>query len=144
MQSTTHKSVDFLEKDRAWRLLDASSDSLGRVATQAAVLLMGKHKPYRSPHLDCGDFVVVTNTAQIQLTGNKLKQKTYFKHSGYPDGGKLVSVEKLLKEKPERVMELAVKRMLPKNKLGDKMLKRLKIYSGKEHPHGSQNPKPWK
>ncbi len=138
---TTYPSVESLIKDRSWHHLDAKGKVLGRLATRAATLLMGKHKPVWSPHLDCGDFVVVTNARHIHLTGKKLEQKVYFSHSGYPDGAKLTLAKKLIEERPERMVELAVRRMLPKTKLGSRMLVRLKIYPDQTHPHGSQNPK---
>ena len=138
---TLHKDIGFIQKSRQWHLMDASDQVLGRLASRAASLLIGKHKVFFSHHLDCGDFVVVTNAQNVKLTGNKITQKEYFSHSGYPKGGKNTPVRKLLEERPERVVELAVKRMLPKNKLGSQMYTRLKVYSGSQHPHGSQNPK---
>ncbi|MBI4368687.1 MAG: 50S ribosomal protein L13 [Elusimicrobia bacterium] len=138
---TTFPEAKTLEGQRAWRHLDARDKVLGRLATQAAMMLMGKNKVLWTPHLDCGDFVVVTNAQNVKLTGKKLTQKEYFSHSGYPDGKKMTSVKKLLAERPERVIELAVRRMLPKTRLGRKMFTRLKVYSGDTHPHGSQRPK---
>lgn len=137
---TTYPSVESLVQNRAWHLLDAKDKILGRLATRAAVLLMGKHKPVWSPHLDCGDFVVVTNARQIKMSGKKLEQKAYFSHSGYPDGAKLTLAKKLIQDRPQRIVQLAVRRMLPKTKLGSRMMARLKIYSDQNHPHGSQNP----
>ncbi|MBI2070710.1 MAG: 50S ribosomal protein L13 [Elusimicrobia bacterium] len=137
---TVFPDVGKLSATRVWHLLDAKDKVLGRLASKAAVLLMGKHKPTWSPHLDCGDFVVVTNAAQIRLTGKKILQKQYFSHSGYPDGMKITPVKKLLSDHPERVMEFAVKRMLPKTSLGRLMMRRLKIYAGDKHPHGNHKP----
>ncbi len=126
------------EIQRQWHLMDAEGKVLGRMATQIATILRGKDKPLYMPSVDCGDFVVVTNAAKIVLTGNKLEQKTHFRHSGQPGGGTLTPYVKLMAEKPEKAVELAVKGMLPKNKLGDRQLKRLKIYRGAEHPHAAQ------
>jgi len=120
---------------REWHLFDASDKVLGRFATQVASLLMGKHKPMYCPHLDTGDFVVVINAAKISVTGNKLKQKIYHRHSGYPGGLKSVSLEKMMETHPTRVIEHAVKGMLPHNRLGAKMFKKLKVYAGDTHPH---------
>ena len=123
---------------REWHVIDASGKILGRMATQVASLLMGKHKPMFSPNLDTGDFVVVINADKIRVTGNKAKQKLYHRHSGYPGGLKSISLEKMLQTNPTRVIELAVKGMLPHNRLGAKMIKKLKVYVGDTHPHLSQ------
>ena len=123
---------------RDWHIIDASGEILGRMATDVAKLLMGKHKATFSRHLDCGDFVVVINAAKIRVTGNKLKAKIYYRHSGYPGGLKEVTLERMLKKSPGRVIEHAVKGMLPKNRLGAKMLKKLKVYAGEVHPHQAQ------
>ena len=123
---------------RDWHIIDASGEILGRMATDVAKLLMGKHKATFSRHLDCGDFVVVINAAKIRVTGNKLKEKVYYRHSGYPGGLKEVTLERMLKKSPGRVIEHAVKGMLPKNRLGAKMLKKLKVYAGETHPHQAQ------
>jgi large subunit ribosomal protein L13 len=120
---------------REWHLVDASDKVLGRFATQVASLLMGKHKPIFSQNLDTGDFVVVINAAKVRVTGNKLKQKIYHRHSGYPGGLKSVSLEKMMETHPTRVIEHAVKGMLPHNRLGAKMFKKLKVYAGDIHPH---------
>ena len=138
---TTFPAVKDLDRQREWHHIDAKGKVLGRLASGVAMILMGKLKVIWSPHLDVGDFVIVTNAQDIKLTGKKLIQKQYFSHSGYPDGAKLTSVKKLMAERPERVIKLAVQRMLPKTTLGRKMLTRLKIYSGDKHPHGSQQPK---
>ena len=120
---------------REWRVIDASDKVLGRLATQVASLLMGKHKPIFSPNQDTGDFVVVINAEKIRVTGNKAKQKVYYRHSGYPGGLKGISLEKLMQTNPARVIEYAVKGMLPHNRLGAKMFRKLKVYAGDTHPH---------
>ena len=130
------------EIDRRWRLLDAEGQVLGRLATRVATLLMGKHKPSYTPFLDCGDHVVVVNADKIVLTGNKLDQKTYYRHSGYPGGIKEIKARRLLSERPTKLVELAVAGMLPKNRLGRRMRKKLKVYAGPEHPHAAQGPEP--
>ena len=129
-----------VEVTRAWYIVDATGMTLGRLATVLATHLMGKQKPMYTPHIDCGDNVVVINAERIAVTGNKLADKKYYRHSGYPGGIKEVSLEKQLATHPERVIEHAVKGMLPKNKLQAPRLKRLKVYAGPEHPHGPQNP----
>ena len=126
------------EIKRQWHSIDASGRILGRVATEAAGLLMGKHKPIFTRHLDSGDFVVITNAEKVQVTGNKSQQKLYYRHSGYPGGLKSTSLEKLSQADPTRVIEYAVKGMLPKNRLRDGMMKRLKVYVGEAHPHLAQ------
>lgn len=128
-------SVKKSEIERKWHLIDASDKILGKVATEAARLLMGKHKPMFSRHLDTGDFVVVINASKVRFTGNKLADKMYYWHSGYPGGFKSINLEKLMQTNPEKVIEHAVKGMLPHNKLGAAMLKKLKVYAGEEHPH---------
>jgi large subunit ribosomal protein L13 len=124
--------------ERKWHVIDASGKTLGRLAGQVARLLMGKHKPQYAPYLDCGDYVIVLNASKIKLTGNKAKQKTYVRHSGYPGGIKVVNFEKMLETHPTRVIEHAVKGMLPHNLLGDAMLKKLKVYENDKHPHQAQ------
>lgn len=124
---------------REWHVIDASDQILGRMATRAAVLLMGKHKPIFCSNLDTGDFVVIINAGKIRVTGNnKAKQKTYYRHSGYPGGLKEITLEKLLLAKPTRVIEHAVKGMLPHTRLGAMMIKKLKVYAGEAHPHLAQ------
>ena len=124
---------------REWHVIDASDQILGRLATRATVLLMGKHKPIFSSNLDTGDFVVIINAGKVQVTGNnKAKQKTYYRHSGYPGGLKKITLEKLLLAKPTRVIEHAVKGMLPHTRLGAIMMKKLKVYVGEAHPHRAQ------
>jgi large subunit ribosomal protein L13 len=126
------------EIKRQWHTIDASGKILGKVATEAASLLMGKHKPIFSRHLDSGDFVVITNAEKVKVSGNKSKQKLYYRHSGYPGGLKSISLEKLSQTEPTRVIEYAVKGMLPKNRLRDGMMKRLRVYVGEAHPHPAQ------
>jgi large subunit ribosomal protein L13 len=128
------------EVQRDWVLVDASDMVLGRLATRIAEILKGKTKPQYTPHVDVGDFVVVINAEKIRLTGNKAADKSYFSHSGYPGGLKEVSFERMLEKHPERIIEKAVKGMLPKNSLGRSMGKKLKVYAGPEHPHEAQNP----
>ncbi len=123
---------------REWHVIDASDKVLGRLATEVARLLMGKHKPIISRNLDTGDFVVVINADKVRVTGNKAKQKLYYRHSGYPGGLKSISLEKMMQTNPTRVIEYAVKGMLPHNRLGASMRKKLKVYAGDTHPHLSQ------
>jgi large subunit ribosomal protein L13 len=134
-------SVKASEIKRHWHVLDASGRVLGKLATEAAQLIMGKHKPTYTRHLDVGDYVVVTNAGKIVLTGNKTQQKVYHRHTGYPGGLKTVTFEKMIAEKPTWVIEHAVKGMLPKNRLGAAMLKKLKVYTGDAHPHRGQTEK---
>jgi large subunit ribosomal protein L13 len=124
-----------------WCVVDAQGKILGRLASEIAIRLRGKHKPIYTPHLDTGDFVIVVNAEKIQLTGNKLADKIYYRHSGYPGGLTETTAGKLLQEKPEDVLKIAVRGMLPKNTLGRAMLKKLKIYRGPEHPHDAQCPR---
>jgi large subunit ribosomal protein L13 len=123
-----------------WYLVDASDKVLGRLATQIAKYLRGKHKPEFTPHADAGDYIVVINAAGIRVTGNKSQDKKYYTHSGYPGGIKEVTFEKLQAKDPVRIIENAVKGMLPKNPLGREMLRKLKVYAGAEHPHAAQQP----
>ena len=125
-----------------WFLVDATGKTLGRLATRLATILRGKHKAIYTPHMDTGDYVVVVNVEKIAVTGNKVKDKIYYRHSGYPGGIKSISFEKLQQEHPERILQLAVKRMLPKGALGSAMFSKLKVYAGVEHPHAAQLPKP--
>ena len=127
-----------------WLLVDAGGQSLGRVASQVAHLLRGKNKPIFTPHVDTGDFVVIVNAANVKLTGNKLKDKWYYHHTGYPGGLKAIWAERLLEQKPTELMRLAIKRMMPRNPLNRKILhSKLKIYPGPEHPHQAQQPRPF-
>ena len=131
------------EVSRDWVVFDASGKILGRFATKIADKLRGKDKPTFTPHVDGGDFVVVINADKVKVTGNKAEQKKYYKHSLYPAGLKEKSYKEVLVSTPERIIENAVKGMLPKNKLGKSIIKKLKVYSGSEHPHESQNPSVW-
>ena len=128
--------------EKKWYVVDASGKVLGRLANRIAVVLMGKHKPIYTPHVDTGDYVIVVNADKVVLTGKKLDQKKYYRHSGYPGGLKEITARQMFEKHPEKVVYLAVKRMLPKNKLGRKMLKKLKVYAGPEHPHQAQKPEP--
>ena len=123
---------------REWHVIDASDRILGKLATQAASLLMGKHKPIFSRNMDTGDFVVVINADKIRVTGRKAKQKLYYRHSGYPGGFKSISLEEMMQTNPTRAVEYAVKGMLPHNRLGSSILKKLKVYAGDSHPHLGQ------
>jgi large subunit ribosomal protein L13 len=128
------------ELQHNWYVVDATDKILGRLATEVAVYLRGKHKPEFAPHMDNGDFVIVVNADKIKVTGNKLTQKKYYRHSGYIGGLKETNLNTLLGSKPERVIEHAVKGMLPKNALGRAIFKKLKVYAGPDHPHTAQNP----
>ena len=127
--------------ERQWHIIDASDKVLGRLATRVASLLMGKHKPIFSRNLDTGDYVVIINAEKVRVTGNKTKQKLYYRHSGYPGGLKTISLEKMMQTHPTRVIEYAVKGMLPHNRLGTSMMKKLKVYVGEAHPHLAQTGK---
>jgi large subunit ribosomal protein L13 len=126
-----------------WLLIDAKGRTLGRLASEIAFLLRGKHKPIFTPHLDTGDFVIVINADKVKLTGKKLTDKYYFHHTGFPGGVKAVQAEKLFQKKPTEVLRIAVKRMLPKNALNRQIIHKLKLYAGVEHPHAAQQPKPY-
>ncbi|NPA30519.1 MAG: 50S ribosomal protein L13 [Chloroflexi bacterium] len=139
MTRTYYPKPDEVTHD--WYVVDASGQVLGRLATKIATLLMGKHKPAYTPGVDMGDFVVVINASRVRVTGRKLDDKKYYRHSGYPGGIHETSLKDMLRTHPERAIELAVKGMLPKNRLGRKMLKRLKVYAGPQHPHEAQQPK---
>ena len=138
MKTETLKGSEIV---RDWHLVNAEGQTLGRLASSIAQILRGKNKVSFSYHLDMSDFVVVVNAEKINLTGNKEDSKEYWRHTGYPGGQKVVSYKKMIKEKPEQIIQNAVKGMLPHNKLGRKLLKHLKIYSGASHPHEAQNPK---
>ena len=129
------------EITREWYLVDAEGKTLGRLATQIADTLRGKRKPHFTPHVDTGDFVIVVNAEKIQVTGNKLDQKRYYRHSGYPGGLRSRTLREQLERRPTEVLRVAVKGMLPKNRLARQQITKLKIYAGPEHPHESQNPK---
>lgn len=128
------------EVDKKWYLVDAENRVLGRLASQIAIRLRGKHKSIFTPHADTGDFIVVINADKVALTGSKWDNKMYYRHTGYTGGIKQISAKKLLEKKPDEVLRLAVKRMLPKNSLGRRQLKKLKIYAGPDHPHQAQEP----
>ncbi|MEC3894795.1 MULTISPECIES: 50S ribosomal protein L13 [Nocardiopsis] len=128
---------------RQWHVVDATDLVLGRMASQVATLLRGKHKPYYAPHVDTGDFVIIVNAEKVALTGNKLEQKRAYRHSGYPGGLRSVAYADLLEKNPERAIEKAIKGMLPKGTLGRQMAKKLKVYAGPEHPHQAQQPVPF-
>ncbi|MBL7052958.1 MAG: 50S ribosomal protein L13 [Candidatus Marinimicrobia bacterium] len=137
MKTYTLKAGDL---DPKWVMLDADGQVLGRLASQVAQILRGKHKPNFVPHLDNGDFVVIVNAEKIRLTGKKAEAKSYFRHTGYPGGVKFTSFREMIEKHPDRVIQKAVKGMLPHNSLGAKMLKKLKVYSGTDHPHKAQQP----
>jgi large subunit ribosomal protein L13 len=128
--------------NREWYVIDATGLTLGRLATKISTVLRGKHKPIFSPHMDCGDFVIVVNAEKVRVTGSKLDQKMYYRHSGYPGGLKTISLRDQLNQHPDRVIRLAVRGMLPKNRLGRQMIKKLKVYREPTHPHQAQQPKP--
>lgn len=134
----------FANKETAqndWYVVDATEKVLGRLATQIAKYLRGKHKPEYTPHADAGDYIIVTNAEKIKVTGNKRDEKIYYTHTGYPGGIKEATFDQLQEKDPTRIIEIAVKGMLPKNPLGRAMLRKLKVYAGAEHPHGAQDPK---
>jgi large subunit ribosomal protein L13 len=126
--------------ERQWVIVDAQDQVLGRLATRVATILRGKNKPIFTNHVDTGDFVVIVNAEKIRLTGNKLDDKTYYSHSGYPGGIKGMTAREMLEKKPEQVIKIAVKGMLPKNRLGSKLISKLKVYVGPDHPHEAQQP----
>lgn len=128
---------------RQWHVIDATDVVLGRLSTQAAALLRGKHKPVYAPHVDTGDFVIIVNADKVHLSGNKRSQKMAYRHSGYPGGLRAVRYDELLEKNPEKAVEKAIKGMLPKNTLGRQMLSKLKVYRGSEHPHSAQQPVPF-
>jgi large subunit ribosomal protein L13 len=130
------------EVERTWYVVDAKDQVLGRMAARVAMILSGKHKPTYTPGVDTGDYVIIINADKVRVTGKKRENKLYYRHSLYPGGLKVETFSQLLARKPERVIELAVKRMLPKNRLGRKMFKKMKVYSGSEHPHQAQKPQP--
>ncbi|HWG82169.1 MAG TPA: 50S ribosomal protein L13 [Gaiellales bacterium] len=132
------------EIEQAWRLVDADGQILGRLATEIADTLRGKNKPAYTPHVDTGDFVIVVNAEKVRVTGKKLDQKIYYRHSGYPGGLRERTLAEQLARRPEEVIRRAVKGMLPKNKLAAAQLRKLKVYAGPEHPHAAQNPAPLK
>lgn len=134
------------DADERWWVVDAEDQILGRLATRVAVKLRGKDKPVYSPHADTGDYVIVVNAEKIQVTGRKLTDKLYYRHSGYPGGLKVTPFKDMLAKRPERVIEFAIRGMLPKNALGRKLFRKLRVYAGPDHPHAAQQPQPlsWK
>ena len=128
------------EVEREWVIIDAEDQVLGRVATKAAQILKGKHKPQYTPHVDTGDFVIIINADKVRLTGKKLVQKVYFRHSGYLGGDKYTKAGDMLAKNPVRMVELAVRGMVPHNRLGSQIIKKLHVYAGSEHPHAAQKP----
>jgi len=142
VESLSYKtqSLNSQTADKQWVLIDAEGQTLGRLSSEIAKLLRGKHKPGFTPHVDCGDNVVVINAEKITLTGNKLSEKQYIRHTGYPGGQRIVTAEQLQKKAPTQIIEKAVKGMLPKNRLGAQLLKNLNVYAGGEHPHAAQKP----
>ena len=130
------------EHEATWYLIDAQDKVLGRLSTTIATILTGKNKPSYTPFLDMGNFVIVINASKVKLTGKKMKQKVYYRHSGYPGGIKEIKAQELMAKAPEKMIRLAVWGMLPKNKLGKTLLKKMKVYAGSEHPHQAQKPKP--
>jgi large subunit ribosomal protein L13 len=139
MKTTISAKAEDIQRD--WYVIDAQGQTLGRLASRIATLLRGKHKPIYTPHVDCGDYVIVVNAEKIHVTGQKMTQKIYYRHSGYPGGLKEVALRDQLKKFPDRVIESAVQGMLPHNRLGRKMFKKLKVYAGSDHPHQAQQPK---
>jgi large subunit ribosomal protein L13 len=140
VEKTYYPKQDDVSRD--WVLVDASGQNLGRLATQIATVIIGKHKPQYTPGVDMGDFVVVVNAEKVEVTGSKLDDKIYYRASGYQGGLKKITLRNLLATRPERVIEHAVRGMLPKNRLGRKLRKKLRVYAGAEHPHQAQQPKP--
>lgn len=139
-QSYKTLSANAATVEKQWVVIDAEGQVLGRVATRIASVLRGKHKPSYTPHVDCGDNVIVINAEKVRLTGGKMDQKTYVRHTGYPGGQRVVIAKDLLRKHPERLVENAVKGMLPKNRLGRQLYRNLRVYVGTEHPHEAQNP----
>src|SRR5690606_7223252 len=138
------KSANEAIVQREWFVIDATNQTLGRMTSKIASVLRGKHKAYYTPHFDCGEYVIVINSAKVALTGNKLEDKEYQTFSGYPGGQKIETAKNLLRRRPNAVIERAVKGMLPKNRLGRAMAKKLFVYEGAEHPHAAQQPKEFK
>ena len=143
MDTLSYKTVSANEKivKRAWYIIDAQDQVLGRLGSKIAHILRGKNKPYYTPHFDCGDYVIVINAEKIKLTGKKLTQKEYVRYTGYPGGQRFANPKMMLEKKPEFPVENAVRGMLPKNALGRKMFKKLFVYAGEKHPHAAQKPK---
>ncbi len=138
MRTYSAKASDI---QREWWVVDAAGQTLGRMATRIATILRGKHKPMFTPHMDCGDHVIVINAGKIQVTGKRLDQKVYYRHSGYPGGLKSITLRNQLQKHPTRAIQIAVRGMLPKNRLGRQMIKKLRVYASDTHPHEAQQPK---
>ena len=143
MDSLSYKTIsaNAATVTKEWVVIDATNEVLGRLASQIAKILRGKNKPGYTPHVDCGDYVIVVNAEKVKLTGDKLTEKVYVRHTGYPGGQRFATAPDYLKKKPEFVIEEAVRGMLPKTRLGEAIFKNLKVYAGAEHPHAAQNPK---
>ena len=143
MDSLSYKTIsaNAATVTKEWVVIDATNEVLGRLASQIAKILRGKNKPGYTPHVDCGDYVIVVNAEKVKLTGDKLTEKVYVRHTGYPGGQRFATAQDYLKKKPEFVIEEAVRGMLPKTRLGEAIFKNLKVYAGAEHPHAAQNPK---
>ena len=143
MDSLSYKTIsaNAATVTKEWVVIDATNEVLGRLASQIAKILRGKNKPGYTPHVDCGDYVIVVNAEKVKLTGDKLTEKVYVRHTGYPGGQRFSTAQDYLKKKPEFVIEEAVRGMLPKTRLGEAIFKNLKVYAGAEHPHAAQNPK---
>ncbi len=141
-QEKLTKFIRTEDADRKWYLVDAKDQILGRLASQIARIIRGKNKPIFTPNMDTGDFVVVINADKVKVTGKRETLKQYIRHSGYPGGQKITSIQNMLAKKPEFIVENAVKGMLPKNRLGRKLVKKLKVYAGENHPHSAQKPEP--
>ena len=143
MDSLSYKTIsaNAATVTKEWVVIDATNEVLGRLASQIAKILRGKNKPGYTPHVDCGDYVIVVNAEKVKLTGDKLTEKVYVRHTGYPGGQRFATAQDYLKKKPEFVIEEAVRGMLPKTRLGEAIFKNLKVYAGADHPHAAQNPK---
>ena len=143
MNTLSYKTISAKKEsvEKNWWIVDADSRVLGRVASEVAKIIRGKHKPSFTPHVDCGDNVIVINAEKIRMTGDKMNSKEYISHSGYPGGQKRLSPKQVMAKKPERIFEYAIKGMLPKNRLGRQLFKNLHVYAGDQHPHEAQNPK---
>ena len=143
MDSLSYKTIsaNAATVTKEWVVIDATNEVLGRLASQIAKILRGKNKPGYTPHVDCGDYVIVVNAEKVKLTGDKLTEKVYVRHTGYPGGQRFATAQDYLKKKPEFVIEEAVRGMLPKTRLGEAIFTNLKVYAGAEHPHAAQNPK---
>ncbi len=143
MDSLSYKTIsaNAATVTKEWVVIDATNEVLGRLASQIAKILRGKNKPGYTPHVDCGDYVIVVNAEKVKLTGDKLTEKVYVRHTGYPGGQRFATAQDYLKKKPKFVIEEAVRGMLPKTRLGEAIFKNLKVYAGAEHPHAAQNPK---